>query len=195
MGRQKTGLEGRILAKADELFYSKGYTNTGISQIVAEAGTNKPGLYSYFSGKDELARRYASDRNDAMTAEIIAIGERSADVFEFFRKWMAFTKDLAAGKQPAYNGCALANFALQTDIADGPMQDFIRGLGRRWATRLIAYIRSESKAGKFPRQPGATAIAQRMLVCNEGAITMWKLTGQLSYFDQATEMFESSLHR
>lgn len=193
MGRRKTGLDERILKTADGLFYRKGYTNTGISQIVAEAGTNKPGLYSYFTGKDELARRYVADRNDGMTAEIIAIGRRSADVREFFRGWMKFAKDSAAGRNGEYNGCAVANFALQTDAGDLPMQDFICGLGKRWAAQLTAYIRLESRAGKFPKVPAAAAIAQRMLVCNEGAITMWKLTGSTTYFDEAVAMFEASL--
>lgn len=193
MGRRKTGLDERILRTADNLFYRKGYTNTGISQIVEEAGTNKPGLYSYFEGKDELARRYVADRNEAMTAEIIAIGNRSKDVREFFRGWMNFARDSAAGRHGEYNGCAVANFALQTDAGDAAMQEFIRGLGTRWATRLIAYIRSESRAGKFPKEPSAAVIARRMLVCNEGAITMWKLTGSTAYFDDAVTMFEASL--
>ena len=193
MGRRKTGLDERILKTADDLFYRKGYTNTGISQIVAEAGTNKPGLYSYFQGKDELARRYVCDRNEAMTAEIIAIGSRSSDVFDFFRGWMRFSKEHAAGQQGEYNGCAVANFALQTDAGDSDMQEFIRGLGKRWAARLTAYVRAESRVGKFPKVPGAGEIARRMLVCNEGAITMWKLTGSTAYYDDAVTMFEASL--
>lgn len=194
MGRRKTDLEERILRTADHLFYRRGYTNTGVSQIVQEAGTNKPGLYSYFDGKDELARRYVSDRNEAMTADIIALGGQSTDVVDFFRRWMMFTKDEAVGRGGSlYNGCAVANFALQTEAENEPMQAFIRTLGRRWAARLTAYIRAEMRAGKFPSKPGAAAIAQRMLVCNEGAITMWKLTGNAVYFDEAVRMFEAGL--
>lgn len=195
MGRKKTGLEDRILRTADTLFYRKGYTNTGISQIVEEAGTNKPGLYSYFEGKEELARRYITARDDQMNARIIAIGVKAADVYEFFRGWMEYTKELAKGRYGPYNGCAVANFASQTDVGDVGMQEFIKDLGRRWAARLTAFIRSEMKAGKFSSSFQAKEIARRMLICNEGAIAMWKLTGSIAYFDEAIAMFEMSMKK
>ena len=190
MGRRKTGLDLRILETADRLFYARGYTNTGISQIVEEAGTNKPGLYTYFESKDELARRYLAERNAAMTARIVKIGAAASGVEDFFRRWMTFEKNSAEGKFGEYYGCSLANFALQTDCTDLRMQEFVQSTGRRWETQLVAYLRSEIKAGRFSAQPGAAKIARRMLLRVEGAITMWKLTGRTAYFDEAVEMFQ-----
>ena len=193
MGRKKTGLDEKLLSAADELFYAKGYTNTGISELVARAGTNKPGLYSYFQSKDEIARRYLSRRNQAMNDRIVAFGKESRSVVDFFRRWMADARDHARGAFGQYNGCAVANFALQTEIGQEEMQSFIRETGRRWQSQLVAYLRSEIRAGKFPAQPGAAVTARRMLLCNEGAILMWKITGNLQYFDDAVQMFEAAL--
>ena len=193
MGRKKTGLDEKLLSAADELFYAKGYTNTGISELVARAGTNKPGLYSYFQSKDEIARRYLSRRNQAMNDRIVAFGKESRSVVDFFRRWMADARDHARGAFGQYNGCAVANFALQTEIGQEEMQSFIRETGRRWQSQLVAYLRSEIRAGKFPAQPGAAVTARRMLLCNEGAILMWKITGNTQYFDEAVQMFEAAL--
>ena len=143
MGRKKTGLDEKLLSAADELFYAKGYTNTGISELVARAGTNKPGLYSYFQSKDEIARRYLSRRNQAMNDRIVAFGKESRSVVDFFRRWMADARDHARGAFGQYNGCAVANFALQTEIGQEEMQSFIRETGRRWQSQLVAYLRSE----------------------------------------------------
>jgi AcrR family transcriptional regulator len=195
MGRRKTGLDERILNTADRLFYAHGYTNTGINQIVTEAGTNKPGLYTYFKTKDDLARRYLAKRNLRMTDEIVELGRRATGVLDFFRLWIGHDRHYAAGKFGEYNGCPIANFALQTDANDKEMQKFIEAAGKRWEAQLVAYVRGEIKAGKFPPQPGAAAIARRMLICNEGAITMWKLTGKLAYFDEAIKLFEASVSR
>lgn len=193
MGRRKTGLDERILKTADRLFYAHGYTNTGINQIVTEAGTNKPGLYTYFETKDALARRYLVERNTQMTDQIVELGRESTGVLDFFRRWIAHARSYAAGKFGEYYGCAIANFALQTDALDEPMQEFIQSTGQRWESHLIAYVRGEIKSGRFPKEPGAAAIARRMLICHEGAITMWKLTGRLAHFDEAKSLFEASV--
>lgn len=197
MARPKSGLDRRILQTADRLFYAHGYPNTGIQQIVSEAGTNKPGLYSYFDSKDDLARRYLEARNLARTEEIAELGRRAADVPDFFRRWMENTRGLAAGKAGPYNGCAVANFALQTDSANEEMQAYIQKAGRRWESQLVAYVRSELRAGRFtPGQAtSAAGVARRMLILYQGAITMWKLTGRLACFDEACVLFETSVGR
>src|ERR1700694_4945482 len=48
----------RLLAAADELFYSEGVHVVGIDRIVERAGVAKASLYSTFGSKDELVRAY-----------------------------------------------------------------------------------------------------------------------------------------
>ncbi len=195
MGRKKTGLDRRILESAGRLFYAHGYPGTGINRIIEAAGTNKPGLYTYFKSKDELVRRYLEDSNAARTAEVRVLAAEASDVPDFFRRWMALDRASAAGRRGEYYGCPVANFALQSDATDPELQAHIRDAGRKWEAQLVAYLRAEIRAGRFEagRRPGAAAVARRMLGCLQGAITMWKLTGRLEYFDEAARMFEASL--
>jgi AcrR family transcriptional regulator len=51
----------RLLAAADELFYSEGVHVVGIDRIVERAGVAKASLYSTFGSKDELVRAYLED--------------------------------------------------------------------------------------------------------------------------------------
>lgn len=44
----------RILSAAVDLFASRGYDATSVSQVVAQAGVTKGALYHYFSAKDDL---------------------------------------------------------------------------------------------------------------------------------------------
>src|ERR1700694_862316 len=48
----------RLLAAADELFYSEGVHVVGIDRILERAGVAKASLYSIFGSKDELVRSY-----------------------------------------------------------------------------------------------------------------------------------------
>lgn len=179
MARPKTDLEQRLRTAANDLFYAHGYPNTGVSDIVAVARTNKAGLYSYFAGKDELARDFVKNRSDDMTANISRIAETAPDLVTFFRKWMAFHRSETAPGRSLANGCGVANFAMQTDSADVEMRDYVRELAKHWLVRMTAFIRHGMKSGRFPAQPRAVSVARKMYVCHEGAVTMWKLTGNL----------------
>ena len=196
MGRKKTGLDRRIMKEATDLFYLQGYTNTGVQQIVERAGTNKPGLYTYFEGKGDLARQYLSQRNQYIINGIIKAGEGADSPGEFFQAWMRYTRTLIRNQDPElpqYNGCPVANFALQTPADDEEMQNFIRVITTRWYSHLVAYFRREIKSGRFAPQPSAAVLARRMLLLHQGAITMWKLTGRIQFIDEAAEIFEMTV--
>jgi AcrR family transcriptional regulator len=52
------GPRERILETASRLFYTQGYNNTGINQILDEAKVAKASLYQHFGSKDELGIHY-----------------------------------------------------------------------------------------------------------------------------------------
>ena len=53
---RKTGrnTRGRIIEAAWQLFYSQGYDNTTVEDIIQESGTSRGSFYHYFEGKDSL---------------------------------------------------------------------------------------------------------------------------------------------
>jgi AcrR family transcriptional regulator len=63
----------RILAAAARVFAEKGYHSSTIADVVRESGLSVGAIYSYFSGKDELAARLAPATT---TAERLAIAIR-----------------------------------------------------------------------------------------------------------------------
>ena len=52
--KKANNTKNRIVTAAWKLFYSQGYENTTIDDIVASAGASKGSFYHYFSGKDQL---------------------------------------------------------------------------------------------------------------------------------------------
>lgn len=48
----------RLLKTASDLFYRQGYNNTGINQVIEEAGVAKASLYQHFGSKEELCVAY-----------------------------------------------------------------------------------------------------------------------------------------
>jgi AcrR family transcriptional regulator len=53
----------RLLRAADELFYERGITGTGVDAVIERAGVATGSLYKNFSGKDDLVAAYLADRD------------------------------------------------------------------------------------------------------------------------------------
>ena len=53
----------KILQKVSILFYTQGYTNTGIDQITKDIGITKPTLYHHFDSKNNLGLVYLEKKS------------------------------------------------------------------------------------------------------------------------------------
>lgn len=60
---KKTTVKDRIIETASELFYNNGYNQTGINQIIAEAGVSKSSMYQHFRSKEDIAVAYLIRRD------------------------------------------------------------------------------------------------------------------------------------
>ncbi|KAA2243281.1 TetR/AcrR family transcriptional regulator [Chitinophaga agrisoli] len=58
---KKKSIREVIVGTATRLFYRQGYSNTGINQIVDEAGIAKSSLYHYFKSKEDLLMAYLEE--------------------------------------------------------------------------------------------------------------------------------------
>src|ERR1700761_5460645 len=55
---RKNAIRQTIIDTASRLFYQQGYSNTGINQILEEAGVVKSSLYVSFRSKEEILMEY-----------------------------------------------------------------------------------------------------------------------------------------
>ena len=76
--RTQADARSRIIEAADRLFYTQGYSSTGINQIIEEAGVAKASLYAHFPSKEALAVAYLERRHRAWFDELRGVVERSA---------------------------------------------------------------------------------------------------------------------
>jgi AcrR family transcriptional regulator len=60
---KKLGVRERIIETASVLFYSQGYNQTGINQIIEEAGVAKASMYHHFRSKEDIAVDYLIGRH------------------------------------------------------------------------------------------------------------------------------------
>ena len=96
-----------ILRVASRLFYEQGYHQTGVQQIIAEAGAAKGTFYTHFKSKEELGLAWLQARHVTWNEWLQeAIGDqrgaraRILGIFDFLGSWM---------EDCQHRGCAFLN--------------------------------------------------------------------------------------
>ncbi len=191
IGRPSTGIRERLLDRAFALFYSQGFAATGIAQIAEEARTTKASFYQHFSSKDELASAYIDHYGNYLLGRVQKLAQRYPDPAQFFPAWVRLIRtDIRLVRN--FSGCPIVVMADHTDLSNTERRGLIREMAARWLKEMAAYLRRAKELGHIPDRIVADRAARRVLNSYEGAIAMWKLTGDLRHISDVEEQFLSA---
>jgi AcrR family transcriptional regulator len=155
----------RLLAAADELFYSEGVHVVGVDRIVERAGVTKASLYNTFGSKEELVRAYLdkhfSDRQRSI-ARILAAHNTPRD-----RLLAVFAELEGALAGSEWRGCRF--IMASAEARPGDASEVVSEEYRVWLRSVFAELGREAgvnNAEAFGRQLSllydGTAVAARM---------------------------------
>jgi len=113
----------RILEVAHRLFYTQGYHQTGINQILDEAGVAKASLYQHYGSKDELGLAYIKKVQENWYKYLYTYLDRKTTPRQ--KILAAFDWLRANMTESRFNGCRFLNLLAEIDNAGGPMQKAI----------------------------------------------------------------------
>lgn len=163
----------KILEVARELFNSKGFNATTISDLVAATGMQKGSLYFHFAGKDAIAREVLSEA----TAEFMAFltkslgGENPGVCLDnFFR--CALEKHLGTG---FVGGCIFGNTALEMSDSDTEFAGAIDAVFDEWISRVEVVVAAAQKSGQIRTDISSEALSKHIIATIEGGIMMSRL--------------------
>src|SRR5215471_13458748 len=94
----------RLLAAANDLFYTEGVHTVGIDRVIEQAGVAKASLYNTFGSKEELVHAYLEGRHAAMTGRITKAIARYDNPRD--RLLGVFDAQGELFAEPGYRGCA-----------------------------------------------------------------------------------------
>ena len=110
---KKLNVKERIIETASRLFYFNGYNQTGINQIIAEAGVAKASMYQHFRSKEDIAVAYLKRRHIMWMGKLNECvsrtdhkGGKVLGCFNYLTEWLT---------EVNYRGCGWQNI-----IADLP---------------------------------------------------------------------------
>ncbi|MEQ9365590.1 MAG: TetR/AcrR family transcriptional regulator [Leptospirales bacterium] len=179
-GRIHSNPGARLLDAARDLFYEQGYATAGINEINARSGTSKKSIYNYFPSKQKRGEAYLGREQAELFDFLDALMRRHRDDYRAFVRAWAYALKKAAGRD-GYFGCPFANTAAQTG---SQFSEILAAIARELRDKLRHYLR-ECDLKYSPKK--ADAFAEQMLMQYQGAVQMWRLSGDLHFFDLMEE--------
>jgi AcrR family transcriptional regulator len=171
----------RILSIATYLFYKQGYTNTGINQIIKESKTAKASFYEYFPSKENLGkavlRKFCADTLFWMRG----ILRKSKSPEAFSKNLSIAIKKQIQSKDEYYIGCPVALFSAQISLENKEFQKQFNRFVSLWESILSSYLLDFQKAKKLGSKVNIQMATKNILNQYEGALLLWRLSGNKEY--------------
>jgi AcrR family transcriptional regulator len=176
------GVKERILSTATRLFYSHGAKNTGINQIIEEAGVAKASFYQHFPSKEDLIVQCLDLYNLMISKVVRRFVARSRSLKDFFETWSMFIRRTAR-VNPAFNGCPIANIGFQIEPENVAIRGKFKHITSGWIGLVTPLFEKSKAAGEIGRNADVAALFREIIQINEGALIMWRLTGDAAFLD------------
>lgn len=180
----------RILSTAGRLFLSQGYSETGINQIIAESDAARASFYLHFPSKDDLGREYIRQYGERNIALLRTLSMRTDDPRTLVKSWARLLRREA--RSGTLFGCPMANLRSQIPTTTHVLSVETRNLSLETIEVLREFLEKTKNAGKTSVK-NPKAAARKLFAVYEGALQVWRLTGDLECFDDLEEIAESVL--
>lgn len=161
------------LMAAMQVFWSKGYENTSMQDLLDAMHLSKSSLYQAFGGKQALFERCIARYGDFLTGQLrVALGEAPSGLV-FIRHFLESVLDEARGGIEA-RGCLVLNTANEFARRDPRIAEAVaEGLGRFHGVLLDAVQRAQ-REGDIPPGRDAVMLANYLVNNMSGLKTLSK---------------------
>ncbi|PJZ57686.1 TetR/AcrR family transcriptional regulator [Leptospira barantonii] len=172
----------RILKATVRLFYEKGYSDTGINEILSEAEAFKKSLYRYFPSKKDLGIGYLTFQEN----QIIGLAEIMMNKYDKYQDFVeAWIKFIQRRLRTTYRfGCPLANFAVQTRHEPELRERILESIDRWNRSFTMYFSRPIWKKKKSLNSKTALEFSEKALFLYQGAMQLYGATGNKKFIDR-----------
>lgn len=184
MGKGQVTKE-HIIRQSAELFNTKGYAGTSLSEIIERTNVRKGGIYNHFESKEEIAL----DAFDYMFAQLkSALSEAMSERSEPVEKIVAICDVyIRLVEQKTWEGgCPILNTAVEND--DG--HPLLKQKAQLAMTELMASLKEILKEGierkQFQPHIDAEAASSVIISLIEGGVMLSKLYNDNQYIRHCT---------
>lgn len=131
-------VKDKIVSVAGRLFYEQGYNNTGINQVIDEAGVAKASLYNHFNSKTDLLIAYLNSFGDNWFA---GADKLLSTINDPKQKLLAlFDYRINNQRKANYGGCAFIKISAEVEPDETEIFKLVRGFKQRMQEYIHALV-------------------------------------------------------
>ncbi len=174
MAKTATGAERdtyRILLESGmAVMFEKGYTNTGIQEVLTAVGVPKGSFYHYFKSKEDFAQKIILHVEENY-ANMLAGYLRDKELSPVNRlKNLIVTKKKELLENSCRRGCLIGNLSQEMADQSEVLRIELSRVMSRWRDIYAACIDEGQSLGEITKEFPATTLAEMFLCGWEGAI-------------------------
>lgn len=174
MPRPREFDEDEVIARAQELFWSRGYEATSVTDLMEATGLAKGSLYKGFGDKRSFFLRTLDAYIDDGFATVRSLLSAAPSPEQGLRRWLMMIVDMATCKGER-RGCYAVNCATELASHDPEIRERIEANYRRLQPLLEATVEHGIAEGCFRADLQPAAAARLLLTLVSGLQVQGKL--------------------
>jgi AcrR family transcriptional regulator len=173
----------RILLAAMDLFQTKGYGSTSISDILSRSQANSGSLYHFFPGKQDVLVGVLELYRDGIHRMLLEPAWQGVEdpidrIFALLDRYRA-----ALLESECVYGCPIGSLALELHEPDPPVRELLAQNFTGW-TRAIGGCLSTG-SDRLPKGADIQGLAEFILTTMEGGVMQARTHRDIAYFDRS----------
>ncbi len=173
-----------IAGRSAEVFNTRGYFGTSMSDLVRETGLEKGGIYNHFGSKEQLASAAFDFSAELVLGRLEEALDGEGRVLERLVRAVEVHRTLAEDR-PIQGGCPILNTAIEADDAQPALREKVQQAMDRWQALILRTVREGIANGELDPETSPEAVATVVIATIEGAVMMSKLYGDTDHVHRA----------
>ena len=189
----KQATRDRLIETARQLFLKKGYTATGVAEILQEAGLNAGSLYHFFPTKEDLLLAVLERYKELLSPLVLepVFGRISDPMERVFGILDGYRRMLLESDHE--QGCPIGNLALELSTTHPAARRVIAENFTGWREAVADCLRQV--AGRLPTGLDVDQLALFVLTLMEGAVMLARAYRSIEPYDTAVTQLRDYFDR
>ena len=192
-GFSHSSTQKRLIDCATAILSEKGFSRTGIDEILKQVNVPKGSFYHYFKNKEEFGTAVINNYAKYFAKKLDRLFNN--EKLTPLARLNAFIEDAKVGmeKYDYARGCLIGNIGQELSQLDDPFRDQIEAVFVDWEKRLARLFEDAQRSGEFTSTIDCADLAAYFWIGWEGAILRAKLVRNKKPLDVFQKQFFSRL--
>lgn len=194
---RSSATQERILAAAESLILERGFSSTGIDEIVDAAAITKSGFFYHYADKNEMAkalvRRYLKN-DDQIFADLFTRADSlSEDPLQQLLIFLNLFAETMTNMELTHPGCLVVTFTYERYQTDEQVAEMVRRGVLNWRELIAQRLRKIAKVYEPCMEVDLEELADMFTTVVEGGILLVRVFNQNKHLGKQLLLYRNFL--